>query len=317
MTRLSALVTGASGFVGRHLVDHLLEIEARPIILIRNPRKVPEKWRGRVDVVECSDWQQDGIRQALGSRTFEIIYHLSSYGVRYTDRDIDEMLAINTELPTTMVRLAKERNARIVMTGTFSEYQRPSTAIPLTEAAPLEDRKIYGASKAAGGLVACAVATQLGVRLRILRLFHVFGPGEESHRLLPSLILGLSQCRRVALSAGTQIRDFVYVDDVVEALIRTNTCMAIEQQPLVDIWNVCSGVGHSVRDFALLAAQFVCASGELLGFGDLEMRSDDVPWLVGNGDRMASALGWRPVHDLRTGLRAAIATMRPDLSMMA
>jgi nucleoside-diphosphate-sugar epimerase len=219
------------------------------------------------------------------------------------------MLRINVDLPALVVHLCKERGTRLVMAGTFSEYQRPAERRPLTEQSPLEMGKIYGASKAAGGIVASALAERLGVKLRLLRFFNVYGEGEAPHRLLPSLVAGLSRGKRVPLSVGTQVRDFIYVKDVVEACIKAGDGMMSSSRHSATTWNVCTGVGHSVRAFAALVAQVMGKPAELLGFGDLPMRADDEPYLVGDGARMFGDLGWRPKHDLEAGIRAAVAIL--------
>src|SRR5262249_1513308 len=100
---------------------------------------------------------------------------------------------------------------------------------------------------------------------------------------------------------------FVYVADVVEAFLRADRHIEGDSAP--QSWNVCTGIGHSVRDFACGVADAVGASRDLLGFGDLPAREDDVPWLVGNGERMAGALDWRPQYDLASGIRTALSSM--------
>jgi nucleoside-diphosphate-sugar epimerase len=307
MSAQRALVTGATGFIGRHLVDGLIDARTQVVALIRPGSRLPDRWRGCVTSIECADWNEAGLRAALASRPFDVAFHLATYGVRPTDRDPDLMLRINVDLPALIVHLCKERGARLVMAGTFSEYQRAAGRTPLTEQSPLEGAKIYGASKAAGGIVANALAVSLGVKLRRLRFFNVYGQGEAPHRLLPSLLVGLSRGERVPLSDGTQIRDFIYVGDVVEACIKASDDMVSPARPLAATWNVCTGVGHSVRTFAALVAQAMGQRAELLGFGDLPMRADDEPHLVGDGEQMFRALGWRPKHDLEAGIRAAVA----------
>jgi nucleoside-diphosphate-sugar epimerase len=219
------------------------------------------------------------------------------------------MLRINVDLPALFVHLCKERGARLVMAGTFSEYQRPADRSPLMERSPLEMGKIYGASKAAGGIAASALAESLGVKLRLLRFFKVYGEGEASYRLLPSLVAGLLRGERVPLSDGTQVRDFIYVKDVVEACIKAGDDVVAPSGALTAAWNVCTGVGHSVRTFAALVAQAMGEPAELLGFGELPMRADDEPYLVGDGERMFRELGWRPKHDLGAGIGAAVAIL--------
>jgi nucleoside-diphosphate-sugar epimerase len=122
-------------------------------------------------------------------------------------------------------------------------------------------------------------------------------------------VAGLSRDQRVALSDGTQIRDFIYVDDVVDASLKAADDMVVSARPSTATWNVCSGVGHSVRSFAALVAQAMGKRQELLGFGELPMRADDEPYLVGDGARMARELGWRPRYDLEEGIRAAVANL--------
>jgi nucleoside-diphosphate-sugar epimerase len=307
MPTRSALVTGASGFIGGHLVDRLLAEGAAVTLLVRPDTSLSERWRDRVRTVSCDDWSEPALRRALPSPNCETVFHLAAYGVRPSHRDVETMLRINAELPATLVRLCRQWGARLVISGTFSEYMRPASNEPLTELSPLEPYKLYGSSKAAGGLIASAIARDAGVGLRILRLFKVYGAGEAPHRLLPDLVTGLNQKKRVAISSGTQILDFVYIDDVIEALLRADG--HIRDHGDVASWNVSTGRGHSVRHFAQVVARAMNADGNLLGFGEIAMRKDDEPWLVGDPRLMQVELGWHPQIDLETGVKAAVAAI--------
>jgi nucleoside-diphosphate-sugar epimerase len=248
MSVANALVTGASGFIGGHLVTRLLSEGSHVTVLARPASVFPEEWRDRVRIVASDDWSDRNLRRLL-NMPFETVFHLAAYGVRPAHRDIDEMLRLNVELPVTLVRLGAEWRARMVMAGTFSEYRRPLARSPLLEDSPLEQGKLYGSSKAAGGLMAGAIASSAGLGFRLLRLFKVYGAGEASHRLLPALVSGLGKCERVAISAGTQVLDFVYVDDVVEAMLRAET--HCREKGGIATWNVATGRAHSVREFAM------------------------------------------------------------------
>jgi nucleoside-diphosphate-sugar epimerase len=304
-----ALVTGATGFIGGHLVDELIDAKTQVVALVRPGSRLPDRWRGRVTCIGCADWGEGGLRAALASQSFDAAFHLAAYGVRPIDRDPGLMLRINVDLAALLVSLCKERGARLVMAGTFSEYQRPVDRSRLTEQSPLEAARIYGASKAAGGIVACALAESSGVKLRLLRFFKVYGEGEAPHRLLPSLVAGFSRGERVPLSDGKQVRDFIHVDDVVEACLKARDDMVLPSRALTATWNVCTGVGHSVETFAALVAQAMGVRSELLGFGELPLRADDEPYLVGDGERMFRELGWRPKLDLDAGIRTAVANL--------
>ncbi|MEY9590269.1 nucleoside-diphosphate-sugar epimerase [Bradyrhizobium yuanmingense] len=306
MPGANVLVTGASGFIGVHLVTRLLSEGRRVTALTRSSSSLPPEWSDRLSVVACDDFSESGLRRLLRAPV-DAVFHLAAYGVRPNHRSIDEMIAINVEFPAALARLCAEWGARMIMAGTFSEYRSPSGRDLLTEASPLEQAKLYGSSKAAGGLMASAVAHSMGTRFRLLRLFKVYGAGEASHRLLPALVNGLAKRERVAISAGTQILDFVYIDDVIEAMLRADAHCG--EKAGVATWNVATGYAHSVREFAERVATAMHADPSLLGFGAIDMRKDDEPWLVGSPSLLRSELGWQPSIGLDKGVDAAVAAL--------
>ncbi len=264
MSAANALVTGATGFVGVHLVARLLSDGCRVTVLARSSSVLPAEWRDRVRVITCDEFSERHLRQLL-DRPFEAIFHLAAYGVKPNQRDVDEIVRINMEMPAALARLCGEWRARMVMTGTFSEYRSPSSRELVPEDSPLEQGKLYGSSKAAGGLMAGAIAQSGGAGFRLLRLFKVYGAGEAPHRLLPALVSGLAKHERVAISAGTQVLDFVYIDDVIEAMVRADA--HCREKGGIATWNVATGRAHSVREFAEQVAAAMNADASLLDFG--------------------------------------------------
>jgi nucleoside-diphosphate-sugar epimerase len=306
---MPVLVTGASGFIGRHLVEALLAQNVRVVALCRPQSQMPQHWRAKVERIDCEDWSVESIAAALGDRRFGCLFHLAAYGVVPTDRDSTAMFAINAQWPQNLVRLCKDRGAAMVMAGSSAEYRRPDGRHSLTEDSPLETEKAYGASKAKGSTEVCSLANDLGVPLRVLRLFNVYGPGEASHRLLPSLVSGLAANHRIALSEGRQVRDFVYVGDVVEAFFAAADHVKRRAGMPSQVWNVATGEGHSVREFAEMTARLSGRGTELLGFGDLPLRPDEIEWLVGDCRRIRAETGWAARHDLASGIAASLVQM--------
>ena len=307
MSAANVLVTGATGFVGVHLVARLLSEGCSVTVLVRSSSVLSAEWRDRVRVVVCDDFSEKNLRRLLDG-PFEAVFHLAAYGVKPNQRDIDEILRINIEMPAVLVRLCAKWRSRMVMTGTFSEYRSPSAQELLSEDSPLEQAKLYGSSKAAGGLMARAIAQSSGIGFRLLRLFKAYGAGEAPHRLLPALVSGLGKHESVAISAGTQVLDFVYIDDVVEAMLRADA--HCRDKGGTATWNVATGRAHSVREFAEQVASAMNTDASLLGFGSIAMRKDDEPWLVGAPDRLRSELGWQPSIGLEDGVRAAVEALR-------
>ena len=129
--------------------------------------------------------------------------------------------------------------------------------------------------KALGFLECKEFALKLDVNITYARLFQVFGEGEKNSRLYPSLISAGIKGNDFKMSSGTQIRDFIHVNDVVNALI--------EEINLLSKWqviNICSGIGTSVRDFADFQWKNINAKGKLL-IGEIPSKEEKLVRLVG------------------------------------
>lgn len=300
----TVLLTGASGFVGRHLAERCLSLAHETLALTRPGRAQAAPAGIRAITVDFSD--EMSLARAIEAARPTVIIHLAAYGVAPQDRDPVAMQRINVDLGAAIVRAAAACGAVMVSAGSCAEYAEPADDKRLGENAPLETGKLYGSSKAAGGLLALATATALGVPMRHLRLFNVYGPGEAPHRLLPSLIAERASDRRIRLSAGLQIRDFIYVADVADGLLNAATRLRSGAIAGAAALNLCTGTGTSVRDLVGLAAQALGITTDRLGFGDLAMRPDEIPCLIGNPDKMTFDLDWRPAYGPAAGIKAMI-----------
>ncbi len=172
---------------------------------------------------------------------------------------------------------------------------------------------LYGASKAAAAPCPRSPRpTPSGCPSRPGAFFNIYGPGEAPHRLLPSLVSRLREGRRVALSPGRQLRDFLHVDDAVEAVVALLS--ALERAPAALAVNVATGEMASVRRFAEIVAEVMDADAGLLGFGDIPARPDDTPCFGGNPRLISDYAGWSARYDLRTGIERAVASLVAGLA---
>lgn len=151
------------------------------------------------------------------------------------------------------------------------------------------------------------LANEIGLPLRVLRLRHVYGPGEAPHRLLPSLLTGLAANQRIALPGGFQVRDFVYAGDVVKALLAAADQMQSRAGLPATFWNVAKQGGRTVREFSQMTARLSGRGEHLLGFGDMFIRPDENEWLVGSFALIQSQTVWAARHNLESGIAVSLA----------
>lgn len=269
----SILVTGGTGFVGRHVVRHLLDWGFRVIVVARHADKA-KTLDGRVHAVRgTSDLFSESLEGLMRLvEGCDTVIHCAWC----TDRADYFSSLLNTDCLEGSVRLARACAAtggrRFIGLGTCAEYDH--SAGVLSTSAPLQPTSLYAASKAAVFLVLSNLLPLLGVTFTWCRLFYLFGEGEREDRLIPTVRRHLTQGIPVALTEGSQIRDFL---DVTEAgrLIAE----AAIQGPDGPV-NICSEIGLSVRSLVEKVADEY-GRRDLLRFGERSLSSFDPPYIVG------------------------------------
>ncbi len=293
------LITGASGFIGRSFCEYLFKStpEREVIALVRSPSDLPYN----VTQITVENWELFSLLSNLENQDIGTVFHFAAYGVSPSQRELDQIFSTNVILSVRMAQLAKEKNAALITAGSCSEYEASKDQhILLRETSPLQTQTLYGSSKAAAWLATSATALALDIPYTHLRLFNVYGAHEANHRLLPGLIKSLTSNTRISLSDGEQIRDFIHSDDVCRAFLKAEECQTKNSNP--EVCNVCTGHGHSVREFAETLCSALHANPNLLGFGDIPRRPDDLPFVVGDTAILNSKLNFACQLDLRGGL---------------
>ena len=277
---MHALVTGAGGFVGRHLVTRLHA----------DGWTVTALTRDRVDLTDPV-----AATAAVRAADPDVVFSLAAARSRHDARARAATTAVNTS--PWLIDALGPRCRAVVRLGSSTEYAASDR--PLAEDAPLSTASFFGGSKAAGSLMLLAAAAEHGVRATVLRAFQVYGPGDHPARLVPVVLAAAAGRRRVPLTAPGRRRDWVWVGDVVEACVRA---AGADDLPPGTVVNLGTGVQTANEELVALAER---ATGRRIAVdvGAHPGRDWDTAHWVADPSRARDLLGWEASVDLVDGLR--------------
>jgi nucleoside-diphosphate-sugar epimerase len=290
------LITGGSGFIGACLTRRLLA-ERHDVHLLLRPQA--RLWRlagleGRYTPLRADLGDAEAVRAAVDASRPAVVYHLATHGAYPFQKDRTAILGTNLLGTANLLDALREHDYRVfINAGSSSEYGHKDR--PMHEDDLLEPRSDYGIAKAASTLLCQAEAHQ-GRPVATVRIFSAFGPWEEPTRLVPYVMGCCLRGEAPRVTAGNQPRDFIYVEDVVDLLLKGADIPSVDGR----ILHAGTGVQHSVRDMVETIID-VCG-GPPAEYGAAAMRFDEPTSWVASIARTRELTGWQPRYDLRAGV---------------
>ena len=288
------LVTGATGFIGRHCLAPLaaLGYEVHAVSHSRMTPETPANWHAG-NLLDPA-----AVSRVLSDARPTHLMHLAWYADPRDYRESPRNLAWVGAGIELVRRFAEFGGRRAVLAGTCFEYDaRYGYCIEgLTSEAP---STLYAVCKDSLRQMATKYAADIGVSTAWARIFYLYGPFEPSARLVPSVILSLLRGERAGCTHGRQIRDFLHVEDVASALA------AILDSPAESPINIGSGRPVSIRTIVEMISRQLDAIGRV-EFGVRAPAPTDAPMMVADVRRLRKEVGWRPQWSLEEGLAATI-----------
>ncbi|MGI0010799.1 MAG: NAD-dependent epimerase/dehydratase family protein [Nitrosopumilaceae archaeon] len=308
------LITGASGYIGSNLARRLSKSGNKISIFVRRESNL---WRLKdiisyfdTHVIDISD--VDVIKQKIKRIKPDIVYHSAAYGVYPSQQNLNMIIQTNIVGSVNLMKVLAEYNdlERFINIGSSFEYGPKLKAIRETEI--IEPTTPYGIAKATQTHFAQYFAFQNDLPIVTLRIFTTYGIHEEPGRLISDIMLALIRKSTLSLGSPKVRRDFIYIDDVIDALLKTAKTKKIEGE----IFNIGSGREYNLEEIVNLVKAITHMDLNIL-WDDKKQHELDRTGMRGFAhiEKAKKILHWKPRYSIKQGLLETYNWYRKNIDL--
>lgn len=293
------LIIGAGGFIGFNFLKKFLEIRTDVYGMVHSKTS----WRLRdldkkSKLIVCDITSRDQTEKAFKKLKPSTIINCSAYGAYSHQEDTDKIYNVNFLSTVSILEiLAKQKFAAYLHCGSSSEYgfncSRPK------ESDELMPNSHYAVSKAAVADLISYYGKKEKMPVVHFRLYSVYGPWEEPNRLMPKIVENGLNKKLPKLVDGKISRDFVYIDDVIDAFIRV--AGSIRTKHYGEVYNLGTGVKITIEKLAKIA-KYMYDVKEPVRFGTMKKRRWDLSDWYGNVNKIKKDFDWKYKVSVKKGL---------------
>lgn len=304
------LLTGASGFIGSHLLAKLLKNNI-PVAIIRHSNNDPWRIKKYLKDIIVIDHSSDTITKNVSKiQEFspDTLIHLGWYGVENKYRNNQNQIVENLSRTVSIFNMAHSAGVKTII-GLGSQAEYGPNIKPIDENMETVPTTIYGVAKLCSYQVLNLLCKQNDIRFSWLRLFSAYGPMDNSCWLIPMIILTLLKREVPSLTKGEQQWDYLYISDICDAIYSV-----FANPEAQGIFNLGSGKTHSIRSIAEKIRDIIDPSLPI-NFGKIPYGPDQIMYLRSNNGRLCKTTGWVPQIHLHEGLQTTIDWYRKNAKL--
>jgi UDP-glucose 4-epimerase len=296
------MITGATGFLGAAVVLEFLARNGNIAVLTRRELAGSrlELVADKITAIRGDFLNPESYRERLLDFAPQVIIHCAWSGVEGALRN-DLRQFDNLPATAALVDLASRAGVQI-MVGVGSQAGNGPYEGPTSETASARPTTLYGIAKLAAGQALLQMAGERGMRAAWVRIYSLYGSGDEGPWLVPSMIRAFRSGRAPKVTACEQMWEFLHIADAARAISSLVGC-----DNASGIYNVGSGSPVRLREVILKLRDLV-APGVAPLFGALPYRSDQIMHLQADISRLTATTSWRPQVSLEEGLTETVAT---------
>lgn len=305
---MRAFVTGATGFIGSHLVKKLLDEGVSVAAFIR-PKS--NTWRlkpvlSKIEIIKGDLHDVEASFEKIKEFSPEVIFHLAWSGANsyeYENHDLQVFHNVNGSL--NLIKIANNIGCKQwIGLGSVLEYGHCN--VPVTESDYAKPNNLYGRSKLSVCLLAEKLCEGYNIQFSWIRMFWAYGPYDDEKRLIPYFIKTLLDGKKPFTTLGKQKWDYLYIDDVVNALWKVTRGKKIN-----GIYNLGSGQSFTLRSTLEHIRDIINPNLEI-GFGEIPYRPDQIMHLKADISLLKKTIGWEPEISLSEGMERTVNWYRKE-----
>lgn len=296
------LVTGANGYIGKHLTRRLILEGARVYGI-----GLSENYNTDINFIKCDISDGSAVKTVLDSIKPQGIFHLAAYGLEAKDSDINKAVDINIKGTVNLIEGSSDNSNLEVFINTGSEFEYGNKDKVIFENDVLEPLNEYSTTKAAATLISHSLAQKYNIPIITLRLFSIYGGFERTNRFMPYIINCILEGKTANLTGCEQIRDYMYIEDVVDAYIHAYKFFSKKSE----IVNICTNNPVSLKTIVEIIENIINKPCKI-NFGALPYRQNEMWKLVGDNRKARELIKWIPKTEIRDGLEKTIEFYRRE-----
>ena len=291
------LLTGASGFIGRHAISSLVK-RGYEVHTVFNTTKPDINEDNKLFWYKCNLLNLEEQKQLLAKIKPTHLLHFAWYAIHgkyWTSLENFRWVQASLEL---LMNFVENGGKRAVLAGTCAEYDWPYGYCS-AGVTPLQPSTLYGTCKHSLQEMSKHFSKQTGLGIAWGRIFFLYGPYEHPDRLISSVIRALLQGKTAHCSHGKQIRDFLHVEDVASAFV------TLLESDVSGAVNIASGIPVSLKEIVFKIGEKL-GRQDLIQLGAIQVSPSEPPLLVGDVRRLTYEVGWIPNYNLDRGIEQTI-----------
>ena len=288
------LIVGGTGFIGYHLAKasinkgwKVTSVSSKP------PKKI--RYLSKVKYIICDITKKKSLKKNI-QKSYKYVVNLGGY-VDHSNKQ-KTFKSHYTGCKNLSEIFLKKRPISFVQIGSSIEYGNAKS--PQKESDKCNPKSVYGKAKLLSSKHLINLFNKEKFPSTILRLYQAYGPRQDLNRFIPIIISGCIKNKKFPCSEGSQLRDFLHVDDVVSAIIKSLT----NQNARGEIINIGSGKPRKIKN-TIQYIQNVLKGGYPL-FGKIELRNDEILKVYPNINKAKNKINWRPKISFNSGLKSTI-----------